>query len=100
MVWALMEIVLKARRAASRARAESSGTLRRVALARVPGRHAAGELRHPWITPRDIRRVAEVEHRRTLLRPVRPVVEGPERPIPEIVGDAEVAGLIVEVMGH
>src|SRR5690606_30100519 len=67
---------------------------------RVSAGDAARELLHPWVGFRDLLVIAEVEHRRAPLRAILLVVVGAEHPIPEVVGDPEVAVLVEEVVLH
>src|SRR5579875_2335481 len=49
---------------------------------------------------RHLRRVAEVEDGRALLRPLLAVVISAEQLVPEEAGDAVIAVLVVEMVGH
>src|SRR5688572_3076943 len=61
---------------------------------------AVAERGHPRIALRHLFGVADVEDRGTLGPQLRLGIEGAEQAVPEIVGDAEVALLVMEVMGE
>src|SRR5690606_39909968 len=64
------------------------------AAARVAAGDPAGKLLHPRVGLRDFLVIAEIEHRRAALRAILLVVVGAEHPVPEVVGNPEVAVLV------
>src|SRR3546814_8633249 len=71
-----------------------------LALAGVAGGDAAGKLGYLRPAPGGLGRVAEVEHRRALRRPLGAVIVGAEQLVPGEGGDAVITVLVVEMVLH
>src|SRR3546814_18793141 len=64
------------------------------------GDDAARKPRNPRISLGDFGGVAEVEHRRALVRPLLAFVESAEQLVPSEIRDAEIPAFVMEVMRH